>query len=67
MKRYDVTINGIGTTLLLSDEDARARGLKVPAATPEPATGEPMPVPTKNRAPANKARKPANKSAAAED
>jgi hypothetical protein len=33
VKRYDVEINGIKTTLLLSDADAKARGLKPPAET----------------------------------
>ena len=59
MKRYDVVINGTKTTLQLSDEDARARGLfKAPAkAADEPAA------PTKARTPANKSRRPANKTA----
>jgi hypothetical protein len=46
MQRYDVEIHGVQTTLLLSDADAKARGL---TAT------------TKARTPANKGRKPANK------
>lgn len=33
MKKYDVEVNGFKTTLLLSDEDAKARGL-LKAATP---------------------------------
>ena len=57
MKRYDVTIGGNKTTLLLSDADAAARGL-TPAAAPAP---EAKAV----KAPANKARKPANKRAEA--
>lgn len=62
MKRYDVTINGNRTTLLLSDADAAARGL-VPVADPAP---EPKAeVPTKAKTPANKSRKPANKRAEA--
>lgn len=56
MQRYDVVINGTKTTLLLSDADAQARGLTV-AVEPE--------VTTKAHTPANKARKPANKRAAA--
>ncbi|WP_374159083.1 hypothetical protein ACEWX3_07625 [Mycobacterium sp. G7A2] len=48
MKRYDVTINGVETTLLLSDEDAKARGL--------------TPTETKSKAPAHKAKEPQNKS-----
>ena len=63
MKRYAVVINGINTTLLLSDEDARARGLH--SAAPKPAADSPAPA--KARTPANKARRPANKSAAAAD
>ena len=46
MKRYEVEINGIETTLLLSDADAKARGL---TAT------------VKANTPANKGRKPSNK------
>lgn len=46
MKHYDVEINGTRTTLLLSDADARARGLE----------GK------ERKAPANKARRAANKS-----
>ena len=63
MKRYDVVINGISTTLLLSDEDARARGLHTSAPKSAPAE----PVATKTRAPANKSRRPANKTTAAKD
>lgn len=53
MKRYDVIIGGNPTTLLLSDADAKARGLT--AAEPQ----EPAEVDTKAKTPANKARKPA--------
>ena len=60
MKRYDVIVNGVQTTLLLSDEDAAARGL---VHTPAPAA--PAAVPTKAKTPANKARKTANKRAEA--
>lgn len=62
MKRYDVVINGMSTTLLLSDEDARARGLHAPAPKSAPSEA----APAKSRTPANKSRRPANKSAAAE-
>lgn len=53
VKRYDVVINGIETTLQLSDEDAKARGLK--------ANDEPK---TKARQPANKQAAAPNKSKA---
>lgn len=46
MKRYNVIINGVATTLQLSDADAAARGLTVDI---------------KATAPANKAKAPANK------
>ena len=51
MKTYEVEINGVATTLQLSDEDAKARGLK---ASDEEKTKE-------AKAPANKARTAANK------
>lgn len=55
LKRYDVTIGGVETTLLLSDEDAKAQGLFArPAMTPVKRA-------SKARTPANKARTPANK------
>ena len=54
MQRYDVEINGFKTTQLLSEADAKARGLIAPTA-PE--------ITTKAKAPANKSRKPANKRA----
>lgn len=51
MQEYEITPrNGVPTTVLLSDEDAKARGL-TPVA--------------KAKAPANKQAKPANKAAAA--
>jgi hypothetical protein len=54
LKKYDVVINGMTTTLLLSDEDAAARGLHAEAPV------------AKSRVPANKAAaKPANKRASA--
>ncbi len=46
MKRYNVVINGVETTLQLSDADARARGLFIEQ---------------KAAAPSNKAKAPANK------
>lgn len=47
LKKYDVVINGTQTTLLLTDEDAKARGLYV----------DPKPVEVKQApAPLNKAR-----------
>ena len=50
LREYDVEINGVQTTLQLSDEDAKELGLTAKKAAP---------------APANKAAKaPANKSAA---
>lgn len=45
MNRYDVVINGVRTILLLSDADAKARGLKQAAP------------PNKSRTPANKGRR----------
>ncbi|OMC01281.1 hypothetical protein A5733_03010 [Mycobacterium sp. NS-7484] len=56
MKRYDVEINGVRTTLQLSDADAKARGLIKPAAEEKKAA------PTKARTAANKSRTAANKS-----
>ncbi len=56
VKNYDLVINGVETTLQLSDADARARGL-TPAAEEVPTKQAP--------APANKARKPATKRAEA--
>lgn len=49
VKRYKTTVNGVETELLLSDEDAKERGL----------------VEVKERTPANKARTPASKAPAA--
>lgn len=54
MKRYTVEINGVTTTLRLSDKDAERRGLTA---------DEPPAAPTKARTPANKSRQPANKRA----
>lgn len=47
LKKYDVEIGGLVHSLLLSDEDARARGLSQPEK--KAATAD------------NKSRKPANK------
>lgn len=58
MKRYEIVLNGMLTTLQLSDEDAAARGLTVPA---KPVAADPVPV--KAKAPANKSRSPRNKQA----
>lgn len=58
VETYEVEINGVKTTLKLSDEDARARGLK-PAAEAKPATAAKSE--SKARKPANKARTAANK------
>lgn len=54
MQKYEVEINGVTTTLLLSDADAKARGL-------EPVSEK------KSRTPANKAKTPANKGGTASD
>jgi hypothetical protein len=59
VQRYDVIINGIATTLLLNDADAKAAGL-TPADAAKKAD-----VTTKAHTPANKARKPATKRAEA--
>lgn len=48
MKQYNVEINGVETTLQLSDEDAEARGLTTP-------------VPEKSKTAENKSRTTANK------
>lgn len=66
LKAYDVIVDGRPTTLLLSDEDARAHGLHVPAhrapeaEAPEDASVVDEPE-AKAHTPANKARTPANK------
>lgn len=54
LQRYDVVINGMATTLLLSDADAAARGLTPNQAKSDKPT-------TKAKAPANKGRRPQNK------
>lgn len=68
LQEYDVTVDGRPTTLLLSDEDARAYGLNVPAPADEPMAAEEPATPagdgpeTKAHTPDNKARTAANKS-----
>ena len=61
MKRYRVKVNGLMTTLRLSDADAAERGLvPIPAEVPvvEPDEDD---IDIKARQPANKSRRPANK------
>ena len=57
MKHYDVEINGTRTTLLLSDADARARGLE---------GKERKATPNKARRASNKAKSPAPEDAPAD-
>ncbi|EIV32587.1 hypothetical protein [Mycobacteroides abscessus] len=52
MKKYNVVVNGVRTTLLLNDEDAKRRGLL--SAAEKPAAEKPAAKVAK--APANKAR-----------
>jgi hypothetical protein len=62
MKEYEITLpDGIATTVQLSDEDARRRGL-IPTKG-EHATDEGDPAVKTEKAPANKARTPRNKQA----
>lgn len=51
LSEYVAEINGVETTLMLTDEDAKARGLSKPAAKSQ----------KQAPAPANKARKAPNK------
>jgi hypothetical protein len=53
VKRYDVEINGVQTTIQLTDEEAKIRGLTGKAEQKSPAS--------KARTPANKAKTPVNK------
>ncbi|EAS0269367.1 hypothetical protein E7939_21990 [Salmonella enterica] len=53
-KSYDVVINGVETTLKLSDADAKTRGLL---------KDEPKKAAAKKATPANKGRTPSNKAA----
>lgn len=55
LKPYEVEANGITTTVMLNDDDAKARGLL--KAEPKPKAAEP----------AAKAKTPANKSRSAAD
>lgn len=53
MKRYDVVVNGVQTTLQLSDADAKARGL----IADEPKVKDaPAPANKAVKAPANKTK-----------
>lgn len=64
LKEYDVEINGRLTTLQLSDEDAKAMGLKASDAAKE----KPAPANKEAKAPANKssgAKAPSARQAAA--
>jgi hypothetical protein len=54
LRPYKVEMNGIVTTLLLSDEDAKARGLDA-AVEPEPETKAAEPAASKARRARNKA------------
>ncbi len=54
---YTLVINGLETTLMLSDADAEKRGLIAPADT------DPKKAPAKKAAAPNKARQSPNKSA----
>jgi hypothetical protein len=61
VKRYRVKVNGLMTTLRLSDADAAERGLvPIPAEVPvvEPDEDD---IDIKARQPANKSRRPTNK------
>lgn len=60
LKNYDVEINGIMTTLRLSDADAKAQGLLVDKPKGD-AKAEPAGRIAKARAPRNKARGAENK------
>jgi hypothetical protein len=58
MQEYTITLpDGMETTVLLSDEDAKARGL----TAEKPAAGKAKTPPNKQAAPANKAATAANK------
>lgn len=61
LKRYDVIIGGSRTTLQLSDADAKARGL----TDANPSTDQAEVTEVKARVPANKSRRPVNKSVTA--
>ena len=69
LKQYVTTINGTETTLVLDEEEAKARGLsggKAYKVAETPTASDPDPDPaTKTRPAANKARAAENKSGAA--
>ena len=69
LKNYDVTINGLQTTLRLSDEDARAQGLTPrDESAPKGEPSQPAKKTAAKKAAAKKAApKPANKARTAED
>jgi hypothetical protein len=56
LNRYETTVNGNHTTLLLSDEDAKRMGLK-PAGKAEPTNKAARPAATKGAAPTKPATK----------
>lgn len=58
LKKYKTTINGVETTLLLNDADAKAMGLK-DSDEDKPAAKAKTPANKQAAAPANKAQKPA--------
>lgn len=62
LKKYDVTVNGFPTTVLLSDADAKEQGL-FKEAKAEKAAESPAPAKkaAAKKAPAKKAATPANK------
>jgi hypothetical protein len=55
VKRYDVEINGVKTTLQLTDEDAKSRGLTKSSDDAKPEEAK------QAKAPANKSRSAASK------
>lgn len=62
MKEYTIQMHSGPVTVLLSDEDAKARGLT--KAAPKKEAPEDQPAEEKAATPANKSRTPANKAAA---
>ena len=60
MKEYEIVINGMTTTMLLSDAEAAARGLTAPKTVKAAPADEPE---VKAKTPANKSRTAANKRA----
>lgn len=53
LKPYKTTVNGYETTLMLSDEDAKAQGLKTAEAPTKKVAAKPA---NKSRTAANKAK-----------